>query len=290
MKNRKSLVFLLGLCLIFSACKNDKTNEAQNEKSVVIKTEDQIQDENLTDNFYDLVDKANENLSDEEKTFLAKTIKAIEAKDPENLSKNLGQPLKNEIGGDLRVLADKLTAIDYTGPILEIKEVTKKGDSFLVIGKCKEDSLVILLSKDGDKLTGLNIKLLSTISNNKDLKEDNQAFIDRAYDIIESLKNDDKESFAKYAKGLGQTGDDFDKMYDGLKTDLAMAGKTLTDKSKVKVSYAKDLIKTAPIDQNLVDVTLVFTFENIEKIVYDFTFTEDMDLVSIEISPDEKDD
>lgn len=290
MKNRKSLVFLLGLCLIFSACKNDKTNEAQNEKSVVIKTEDQIQDENLTDNFYDLVDKANEDLSDEEKTFLAKTIKAIEAKDPENLSKNLGQPLKNEIGGDLRVLADKLTAIDYTGPILEIKEVTKKGDSFLVIGKCKEDSLVILLNKDGNKLTGLNIKLLSTISKNKDLKEDHQAFVDRAYDIIESLKKDDKESFAKYAKGLGQTGDDFDKMYDGLKTDLAMAGNTLTDKSKVKVSYAKDLIKTAPVDQNLVDVTLVFTFENIEKIVYDFTFTEDMDLVSIEISPDEKDD
>ncbi|MBP2015345.1 hypothetical protein [Anaerococcus degeneri] len=290
MKNRKSLVFLLGLCLIFSACKNDKTNEAQNEKSVVIKTEDQIQDENLTDNFYDLVDKANEDLSDEEKTFLAKTIKAIEAKDLESLSKNLGQPLKNEIGGDLRVLADKLTAIDYTGPILEIKEVTKKGDSFLVIGKCKEDSLVILLNKDGNKLTGLNIKLLSTISKNKDLKEDHQAFVDRAYDIIESLKKDDKESFAKYAKGLGQTGDDFDKMYDGLKTDLAMAGNTLTDKSKVKVSYAKDLIKTAPVDQNLVDVTLVFTFENIEKIVYDFTFTEDMDLVSIEISPDEKDD
>lgn len=290
MKNRKSLVFLLGLCLIFSACKNDKTNETQNEKSVVIKTEDQIQDENLTDNFYDLVDKANEDLSDEEKTFLAKTIKAIEAKDLESLSKNLGQPLKNEIGGDLRVLADKLTAVDYTGPILEIKEVTKKGDSFLVIGKCEEDSLVILLSKDGNKLTGLNIKLLSTISKNKDLKEDHQAFIDRAYDIIESLKKDDKESFAKYAKGLGQTGDDFDKMYEGLKNDLAMAGKTLTDKSKVKVSYAKDLIKTAPIDQNLVDVTLVFTFENIEKIVYDFTFTEDLDLVAIEVSPDEKDD
>ena len=121
------------------------------------------------------------------------------------------------------------------------------------------------------------------------LKEDNQAFVDRAYYIIDSLRNGDKESFVKYAKDLGQTGDDFDKMYEGLKNDLAMAGKTLTDKSKVKVSYAKDLIKTAPIDQNLDDVTLVFTFENIEKIVYDFTFTEDMDLVAIEVSPDEKD-
>lgn len=288
MKNRKSLVLFLGLALIFSACKDDKPSKVQNEKSVVIKSEDQIQDENLTDDFYNLVDEANKNLTDEEKTFLAKAIKSIETKDLENLSKNLGEPLKNEIGGDLRVLADKLTAIDYTGPILEIKEITKKDASFLVIGKCEEDSLVILLNKDGDKLTGLNIKLLSTVSKNKELKKDNQAFVDRAYDIIDSLKNDDKESFEKYAKALGQTGDDFDKMYEGLKTDLAMAGKTLTDKSKVKVSYAKDLIKTAPIDQNLVDVTLVFTFENIEKIVYDFTFTEDLDLVAIEVSPDEK--
>lgn len=290
MKNRKSLVLFLGLALIFSACKDDKPAKVQNEKSVVIKSEDQIQDENLTDDFYNLVDEANKDLSDEEKTFLAKTIKAIEAKDVDKLSENLGDPLKGQVGGDLRVLADKLMAVDYTGPILEIKEITKKNDSFLVIGKCEEDSLVILLNKDDDKLTGLNIKLLSTVSKNKKLKEDNQAFVDRAYDIIDSLKNDDKESFAKYAKGLGQTGDDFDKMYDGLKTDLAMAGNTLTDKSKVKVSYAKDLIKTAPIDQNLVDVTLVFTFENIEKIVYDFTFTEDLNLVAMEVGPDEKDD
>ena len=290
MKNRKSLVFLLGLALIFSACKNDKPAKVQNEKSPVIKTEDQIQDENLTDDFYDLVDKANKDLSDEEKTFLAKTIKAIDTKDVDSLSKNLGEPLKNQIGCDLRVLSDKILPVDYAAPILEIKEVTKKKDSFLIICKCEEDSLVILLNKNGDNLTGLNIKLLSTVSKNKKLKEDNQVFVDRAYDIIDCLKNGDKDSFAKYAKGLGQTGDDFDKMYEGLKNDLAMAGKTLTDKSKVKVSYAKDLIKTVPIDQNLVDVTLVFTFENIEKIVYDFTFTEDMDLVSIEVSPDEKDD
>lgn len=290
MKNRKSLVFLLGLALIFSACKNDNPAKVQKEKSLVIKSEDQIQDENLTNDFYDLVDKANKDLSDEEKTFLAKTIKAIETKDVDSLSKNLGEPLKNQIGGDLRVLSDKILPVDYTGPILEIKEVTKKKDSFLIIGKCEKDSLVILLNKDGDYLTSLDIKLLSTVSKNKKLKEDNQAFVDRAYYIIDCLKNGDKDSFAKYAKGLGQTGDDFDKMYEGLKNDLAMAGKTLTDKSKVKVSYAKDLIKTAPVDQNLVDVTLVFTFENIEKIVYDFTFTEDMDLVSIEISPDEKDD
>ena len=190
MKNRKSLVFLLGLALIFSACKNDKPAKVQNEKSPVIKTEDQIQDENLTDDFYDLVDKANKDLSDEEKTFLAKTIKAIDTKDVDSLSKNLGEPLKNQIGGDLRVLSDKILPVDYAGPILEIKEVTKKKDSFLIICKCEEDSLVILLNKNGDNLTGLNIKLLSTVSKNKKLKEDNQVFVDRAYDIIDCLKKD----------------------------------------------------------------------------------------------------
>ena len=222
MKNRKSLVFLLGLALIFSACKNDKPAKVQKEKSPVIKTEDQIQDENLTDDFYDLVDKANKDLSDEEKTFLAKTIKAIDTKDVDSLSKNLGEPLKNQIGGDLRVLSDKILPVDYAGPILEIKEITKKDDSFLIIGKCEKDSLVILLNKDGDYLTSLDIKLLSTVSKNKKLKEDNQAFVDRAYYIIDCLKNGDKDSFAKYAKGLGQTGDDFDKMYEVLKNDLAI--------------------------------------------------------------------
>lgn len=290
MKNKKSLVILLGLSLIFSACKKDKPLKPLDEKSVLIKSEDQIKDENLTDDFYDLVDAANKDLDEEDKAFLAKILRAIEGKDLNELSKNLGGPLKSQIGGDLRVLADKLLPVDYSGPILEISDVTKKGDSYLIIGKCEEDSQVILINKDGAKLTGLNIKLLSTIDKNKKLAKDNQAFVDRAYDIIESLKNNDKDSFAKYAKGLGQTGDDFDKMYEGLETDLAMAGKILTDKSKVKVSYAKDLIKTAPIDQNLVDVTLVFTFENIEKIVYDFTFTEDMNLVAIEVSPEEKDD
>ena len=126
MKNRKSLVFLLGLALIFSACKNDNPAKVQKEKSPVIKTEDQIQDENLTDDFYDLVDKANKDLSDEEKTFLAKIIKAIETKDVDSLSKNLGEPLKNQIGGDLRVLSDKILPVDHAGPILEIKEVTKR--------------------------------------------------------------------------------------------------------------------------------------------------------------------
>ena len=289
MKNKKSLVLLLALGLIFSACKDDKPAKVQNEKSVVIKSEDQIQDENLTKNFYDLVDTANKDLDEEDKTFLVECLKAIEAGDVSSLSENLGDPLKSEVGGDLRVLADKIAPASYAGPFLEIKEITKKKDSYLVIAKCEEDSLVILLNKDGDKLTGLNIKLLSTVSKNKKLKNDNQAFVDMAYDIIESLKNDDKESFRKYAKSLSQTSDDFDRMYDGLKTDLAMAGNILTDKSKVKVSYAKDVIKTASFDQNLVDVTLVFTFENIEKIVYDFTFTEDMNLVAIEVSPDEKD-
>lgn len=77
-------------------------------------------------------------------------------------------------------------------------------------------------------------------------------------------------------------------MYEGLRSDLEMAGRPLADKSKVKVSFANDKIKNAPSDQNLVDVTLVFTFENIEKIVYDFIYTEDMNLISIEVRPDEK--
>ena len=288
MRNKKSLILLLSLGLIFTACKDDKPAKVQDEKSVVIKSEDQIQDENLSDDYYDFIDDANKDLTDEEKTFLAEILKDIESKDVDSLSKKLGEPLKSEVGGDLRVLSDKLTAVNYTGPILEIKEITKKDDSYLIIGKCEEDSLLVLINKKDDTMTGLDIKLLSTVSKNKKLAKDNQAFVDRAYDIIDSLKNDDKDSFTNYTNGLGQTGEDFDKMYEGLKNDLAMAGNILTDESKVKVSYAKDIIKTAPIDQNLVDVTLIFTFENIEKIVYDFTFTEDMNLVAIEVSPDEK--
>lgn len=290
MRNKKSLILLLSLGLIFTACKDDKPAKVQDEKSVVIKSEDQIQDENLSDDYYDFIDDANKDLTDEEKTFLAEILKDIESKDVDSLSKKLGEPLKSEVGGDLRVLSDKLTAVNYTGPILEIKEITKKDDSYLIIGKCEEDSLLILINKKDDTMTGLDIKLLSTVSKNKKLAKDNQAFVDRAYDIIDSLKNDDKDLFTNYTNGLGQTGEDFDKMYEGLKNDLAMAGNILTDESKVKVSYAKDIIKTAPIDQNLVDVTLIFTFENIEKIVYDFTFTEDMNLVAIEVSPDEKED
>ena len=77
-------------------------------------------------------------------------------------------------------------------------------------------------------------------------------------------------------------------MYEGLKNDLDQAGDKLTDKSKVEVSFASDLIKSAPFDQNLVDVTLIFTYEHIEKIVYDFVYTEDMRLISLEVGPDEK--
>lgn len=97
-----------------------------------------------------------------------------------------------------------------------------------------------------------------------------------------------KYLFEEYSRGVGLNSERFDKMYKGLRSDLKMAGRPLADKSKVKVSFANDKIKNAPSDQNLVDVTLVFTFENIEKIVYDFIYTEDMNLISIEVRPDEK--
>ena len=63
MKNRKSLVLFLGLALIFSACKDDKASKVQDEKSVVIKTEDQIEDENIAKDFYDLVASTNKDLA-----------------------------------------------------------------------------------------------------------------------------------------------------------------------------------------------------------------------------------
>ena len=120
------------------------------------------------------------------------------------------------------------------------------------------------------------------------VEENNQAFVDKSYRIIDSLREVDKEVFREDVKGLGLEGEDFDKMYEGLKGDLDLAGQILSDKSKVEVSFARDQIKTAPVDQNLVDVTLVFTFENIEKIVYDFTYTEDLDLISLELSSEEE--
>lgn len=289
MKNKlKSLVFLLALGLILSACNKDEPKNTQNEKSVVIKTEEQIQDENLNEDFYDLVNSANKELSEGEKAFIAKLLKYITNRDTDSLSKILADPLKSEVGGDLRVLDKKLSPSSYTGPISSIKKISKKDGEFLIIVKCEDDSLVILAKNEGDKLTSLDLKLGSTMIKNKKLKEDNQAFIDRSYDIIKALRNDDKDSFKKYVKGLGLSDDKFDEMYKGLKEDLNMAGEALTDKAKVKVSFAEDLIKTAPIGQNLVDVTLVYTFENIEKIVYDFIYTEDLDLISIEVSPDEK--
>lgn len=288
MKNKKSLILLMTLALIFAGCKEENKQNNKNEKSVVIKSDEDIKEENIEEDFYDLVNAANTDLSEKEKTFLASVLKDIENKDAENLSSKLADPLKSEVGGDLRVLAKKLIPVDYTGPILEIKELTKKDDSYLVIGKCEDDSLVILLNEDNNKLTSLDIKLLSTITKNKELKKDNEAFVKKSYEIIEALRNGDKDLFYEDVKGLNLEEEKFSEMYEGLKNDLDQAGDKLTDESKVEVSFASDLIKTAPFDQNLVDVTLIFTYEHVEKIVYNFVYTEDMRLISLEVGPDEK--
>lgn len=288
MKNKKSLILLMALAFIFAGCKGENKQNNKNEKSVVIKSDEDIKEENIEEDFYDLVNAANTDLSEKEKTFLASVLKDIENKDAENLSSKLADPLKSEVGGDLRVLAKKLIPVDYTGPILEIKELTKKDDSYLVIGKCEDDSLVILLNEDNNKLTSLDIKLLSTITKNKELKKDNEAFVKKSYEIIEALRNGDKDLFYEDVKGLNLEEEKFSEMYEGLKNDLDQAGDKLTDESKVEVSFASDLIKTAPFDQNLVDVTLIFTYEHIEKIVYNFVYTEDMRLISLEVGPDEK--
>ncbi len=289
MKNKKSILLLMALALIFAGCKEENKQNNQNEKSVVIKSDEEIKEENIEEDFYELINAANTDLSEKEKTFLAGVLKDIENKDAENLSNKLADPLKSEIGGDLRVLSNKFLPIDYTGPILSIKEINKKDESYLIIGKCEDDSLVILLGKDkNDKLTGLDIKLLSTITKNKELEKDNQAFVEKSYEIIEALRNGDKDLFYENVKGLNLEDEKFSEMYEGLKNDLDQAGDKLTDKSKVEVSFASDLIKSAPFDQNLVDVTLIFTYEHIEKIVYDFVYTEDMRLISLEVGPDEK--
>lgn len=278
----------MALAFIFTGCKGENKQNNKNEKSVVIKSDEDIKEENIEEDFYDLVNAANTDLSEKEKTFLASVLKDIENKDAENLSSKLADPLKSEVGGDLRVLDKKLIPVDYTGPILEIKELTKKDDSYLVIGKYEDDSLVILLNEDNNKLTSLDIKLLSTITKNKELKKDNEAFVKKSYEIIEALRNGDKDLFYEDVKGLNLEEEKFSEMYEGLKNDLDQAGDKLTDESKVEVSFASDLIKTAPFDQNLVDVTLIFTYEHIEKIVYDFVYTEDMRLISLEVGPDEK--
>lgn len=289
MKNKKSLILLMALAFIFAGCKGENKQNNQNEKSVVIKSDEEIKEENIEEDFYELINAANTDLSEKEKTFLAGILKDIENKDAENLSNKLADPLKSEIGGDLRVLSNKFLPIDYTGPILSIKEINKKDESYLIIGKCEDDSLVILLGKDkNDKLTSLDIKLLSTITKNKELEKDNQAFVEKSYEIIEALRNGDKDLFYENVKGLNLEDEKFSEMYEGLKNDLDQAGDKLTDKSKVEVSFASDLIKSAPFDQNLVDVTLIFTYEHIEKIVYDFVYTEDMRLISLEVGPDEK--
>lgn len=289
MKNKKSILLLMALALIFAGCKEENKQNNQNEKSVVIKSDEEIKEENIEEDFYELINAANTDLSEKEKTFLAGVLKDIENKDAENLSNKLADPLKSEIGGDLRVLSNKFLPIDYTGPILSIEEINKKDESYLIIGKCEDDSLVILLGKDkNDKLTSLDIKLLSTITKNKELKKDPQAFVDKSYEIIEALRNGDKDLFYEDVKGLNLEEEKFSEMYEGLKNNLDQAGDKLTDESKVEVSFANDLIKSAPFDQNLVDVTLIFTYEHIEKIVYDFVYTEDMRLISLEVGPDEK--
>lgn len=126
MKNKKSLVLLLALGLIFAGCKDEALKNVSSEKSVVIKSEEQIKDESVTDNFYKLVEDANKDLTDEEKTFLANLLKNIEDKNSEYLSKILAGPLKDQVGGNLRVLTKKLAPVDLAGPILSIRKIKKR--------------------------------------------------------------------------------------------------------------------------------------------------------------------
>lgn len=288
MKNKfKSLVFLLALGLIFAGCKKDRPKKSQNEKSVVIKTEDQIEDENIAKDFYDLVASTNKDLAEDEKTFLAELLKNIDENKAENISKNLGGELKNEVGGDLRVLQDKLLPLAISGHITDIESIEKTDKTYLITCPCEDDTLLIEAAMDDNKLTKLDLRLKSTVEKKEELEKDNQAFIDKSYEIIDALRNKDKDLFAKDVKGLSLEDDKFDEMYEGLTHDLSIAGNILTDKAEAKVSFADDLIKDAPVDQNIVEVRLVYTFEHIEKIVYDFAYAEDMTLLSLGVSPDE---
>lgn len=289
MKNfYKKFLAILAFSLILVGCEKDKPKVNKDEDSVVMKTDEQIDDENLNDAYEDLVKEANKDLNDEEVTFLASLLKYIDSGDVESLSKILADPIKSEVGGDLRVLAKKLAPLNYSGPLEKIEKISKSEDKYNIICTCEDDKLVIEAGEKDGKLTNLSLNLGSTMVNNKKLKEDNKAFVERSHDIVNSLREGKKEDFKKYAKGLNQTDEDFEEMYKGLSSDLKLMGNILEDEAKVDVIYAKDFVENGPVDENLVEVSLKYKFENIDKVFYNFIFRENLDLVSLEVTSDDK--
>lgn len=289
MKNLyKKFLAILSFSLILAGCEKDKPKVNKDEDSVVMKTDEQIDDENIRDAYEDLVKDTNSDLSDKEVSFLAVLIKYIDSGDVESLSKILSDPIKSEVGGDLRILSRKLAPLNYSGPLEKIEKISKSEDKYNIICTCEDDKLVIEAGEKDGKLTNLEINLGSTMVNNKKLKEDNKAFVERSHDIVNSLREGKKEDFKKYANGLNQKDEDFEEMYKGLSSDLKLMGNILEDEAKVDVVYAKDFVSNGPVDENLVEVSLKYKFENIDKVFYNFIFRENLDLISLEVTSDDK--
>lgn len=284
----KSLLAIFVMTIILTGCKKDRPKPNKNENSVVLKTEEQIDDENLDLAYEDLVKEANEELSEDEISFIAALIKDIDSGDVDSLSNLLADPIKSEVGGDLRVLARKLSARNISGPIEKIEKISKNDDKFTIICSCEDDKLVIEADEKDKKITELKLKLGSTIVNNKKLKEDNEDFVERSYAIVNALREGKKDDFKKYAGGLNQTPEKFDQMYEGLKGDLNRMGNILEDEAKVDVVYASDYAENGPVDENLVEVRLRYKFENIDRVSYIFVFRENLDLVSLEVTSGDK--
>lgn len=289
MKNLyKSLLTIFSITILITGCEKDKPKANKDENSVVLKTEEQINDENQTDAYQELVKDANKDLSENEVVFLADLMKYIDSGDVENLSTILADPIKSEVGGDLRVLSKKLAPLNFSGVLEKIEKISKNDDKYNIICDCEDDKLIIEANEKDGKLTNLKLNLGSTMVNNKKLKEDNQAFIDKSYHIVNSLREGKKEEFKKDVQGLNQTDEKFEEMYEGLSSDLKLMGDILEDEAKVDVMYATDFVENGPVNENLVKVSLVYKFENIDKVIYNFVYRENLDLVSLEVTSDDK--
>lgn len=289
MKNLyKSLLTIFSIAILITGCEKDKPKANKDENSVVLKTEEQINDENQTDAYQELVKDANKDLSENEVVFLADLMKYIDSGDVENLSTILADPIKSQVGGDLRVLSKKLAPLNFSGVLEKIEKISKNDDKYNIICDCEDDKLVIEANEKDGKLTNLKLNLGSTMVNHKKLKEDNQAFIDKSYHIVNSLREGKKEEFKKDVQGLNQTDEKFEEMYEGLSSDLKLMGDILEDEAKVDVMYATDFVENGPVNENLVKVSLVYKFENIDKVIYNFVYRENLDLVSLEVTSDDK--
>ena len=77
-------------------------------------------------------------------------------------------------------------------------------------------------------------------------------------------------------------------MYEGLSGDLKLMGNILEDDAKVEVMYATDYLANAPVNENLVKVSLTYKFENIDKVIYNFVYREDLSIVSLEVTSGEE--